>query len=100
MTSIRKRGRHWRAQMVRRGYSPQYRTFDTRAEAEAWTRGMAGQTLMRLFATAEHDVVSGVGERQLGQREDELTVRRRALKDEACQVAVHRKLGRLHLAAC
>ena len=40
MASISKRGRYWRAQIVRRGYPPQYRTFDTRAEAEAWTRGI------------------------------------------------------------
>ena len=35
MASISKRGRYWRAQIVRRGYPPQYRTFDTCAEAEA-----------------------------------------------------------------
>jgi hypothetical protein len=40
VASISKRGRYWRAQIVRRGYPPQYRTFDTRAEAEAWSRAM------------------------------------------------------------
>ncbi|AOK41833.1 site-specific integrase [Burkholderia vietnamiensis] len=38
MASITKRGRFWRAQIIRKGYPPQYRTFDTQAEAEAWAR--------------------------------------------------------------
>lgn len=38
MASITKRGKFWRAQVVRRGYPPQYRTFDLRADAEAWAR--------------------------------------------------------------
>ena len=42
MASITKRGRYWRAQIVRRGYPPQYRTFDSRSEAEAWGRVLEG----------------------------------------------------------
>ncbi len=38
MASITKRGKFWRAQVVRRGYPPQYRTFDLRTDAEAWAR--------------------------------------------------------------
>lgn len=38
MASISKRGRYWRAQIVRKGFAPQYRTFDTKAEAGAWVR--------------------------------------------------------------
>jgi integrase len=38
MASITKRGAYWRVQIVRRGYAPQYRTFDSKAEANAWVR--------------------------------------------------------------
>lgn len=38
MASITKRGKFWRAQVVLRGYPPQYRTFDHRVEADAWAR--------------------------------------------------------------
>ncbi|MGA0608693.1 tyrosine-type recombinase/integrase [Caldimonas sp. KR1-144] len=43
MASISKRGKYWRAQIVRRGYPPQYRSFDTRAEAEAWGRSLEAE---------------------------------------------------------
>lgn len=39
MASIRKRGPHqWEAQIRRRGFSAQSKTFDTKAEAEAWAK--------------------------------------------------------------
>ncbi len=43
MASIRKRpgpkGKSvWQAQIIRLGYKPQYRTFDTKGEADAWSR--------------------------------------------------------------
>ena len=43
MASITKRGKFWRAQVVRRGYPPQYRTFDHRAEADAWARTLESE---------------------------------------------------------
>lgn len=36
MATFRKRGRYWQAQIIRKGYPSQYKTFDTKAEAEAW----------------------------------------------------------------
>lgn len=36
MASITKRGEYWRAQILRKGFPPQFHTFDTKAEAEAW----------------------------------------------------------------
>jgi dsDNA-binding SOS-regulon protein len=39
MASIRKRGQHqWEAQVRRRGYPAQNKTFTTKAEAEAWAK--------------------------------------------------------------
>ena len=33
----------WQAQIIRRGYDRQYKTFDTKAEAEAWARQIEGE---------------------------------------------------------
>lgn len=38
MASITKRGNYWRAQIRRAGFPEQFRTFDTRADAQAWAR--------------------------------------------------------------
>ncbi|MGH8541864.1 MAG: tyrosine-type recombinase/integrase [Stenotrophobium sp.] len=38
MANIQKRGKYWRAQVRRKGWEPQTRSFDTRGEAEAWAR--------------------------------------------------------------
>ncbi|MCC6206764.1 MAG: site-specific integrase, partial [Gammaproteobacteria bacterium] len=41
MASFRKRGSYqWQAQIRKRGYPLQTRTFDTRAEAETWARAI------------------------------------------------------------
>lgn len=38
MAYIKKRGEYWRAEIRRKGHKPMYRTFDTQAEAQRWTR--------------------------------------------------------------
>jgi hypothetical protein len=38
MATFRKRAGAWQAQIIRRGYPSLYRTFDTKARAEAWAR--------------------------------------------------------------
>ena len=40
MASITKRGKFWRVQSIRKGYPTQYRTFDTKTQAEAWARSI------------------------------------------------------------
>jgi hypothetical protein len=51
LASITKRGRYWRAPIVRRGYPPQYRTFDIRSEAEAWARVLASELDRGIFVS-------------------------------------------------
>jgi len=51
LASITKRGRYWRAQVVRRGYPPQYRTFDSRSEAEAWARVLESEMDRGIFVS-------------------------------------------------
>jgi hypothetical protein len=38
MAGIWKRGKYWRAEIRRGGYPHQWRTFDTKVDAEAWAR--------------------------------------------------------------
>lgn len=38
MATIRKRGSSWQAQVIRRGHRPEFKSFPTKAEAQAWAR--------------------------------------------------------------
>jgi hypothetical protein len=51
LASITKCGRYWRAQIVRRGYPPQYRTFDGRSESEAWARVLESEMDRGIFVS-------------------------------------------------
>jgi integrase len=41
----------WQAQIIRRGHESQYRTFDTKAEAEAWARQVEGEMDRGVFVS-------------------------------------------------
>ena len=41
----------WQAQIIRRGYERQYRTFDTKAEAEAWAAVIESEIARGVFAS-------------------------------------------------
>jgi addiction module HigA family antidote len=49
MASIIKRGKFFRAYVARRGYKRQSRTFDTKAEAEAWAKSVESEMARRTF---------------------------------------------------
>lgn len=51
MASITKRGRFWRVQIIRKGYPPQYRTFDTEPQAAAWARHIENEMDRGVFAS-------------------------------------------------
>lgn len=66
MASITKRGRYWRAQIIRKGYPAQYRTFDTEAEAAAWARQIENEMDRGVFTSrieAERTTLSEALER-------------------------------------
>ena len=73
MASISKRGRYWRAQIVRRGCPPQYRTFDTRAEAEAWSRAMDSEMDRSIFVSRVESEKTTLAE-ALGRYEREISI--------------------------
>ena len=41
----------WQAQIIRRGHESQYKTFDTKAEAEAWARQIEGEMDRGVFVS-------------------------------------------------
>jgi integrase len=43
MAYISQRGVYWRAEIRRRGHKPAYRTFDTKQQAQQWTRRVEGE---------------------------------------------------------
>jgi integrase len=49
MAGIWKRGGYWRAEIRRVGYPSQWRTFDTKAEAEAWARRIESEMDRGIF---------------------------------------------------
>lgn len=49
MAGIWKRGPYWRAYIRRKGYPSQNRSFDTRAEAEAWARSIESEIDRGIF---------------------------------------------------
>jgi hypothetical protein len=73
VASVSKRGRYWRAQIVRRGYPPQYRTFDTRAEAEAWSRAMESEMDRGIFVSRVESEKTTLAD-ALGRYEREISV--------------------------
>ena len=55
MATITKRGPYqWRVQVRRHGYPPQFKTFDTKADAEAWAADIESRMARRVWvSTAE-----------------------------------------------
>jgi len=53
MATVTKRGKYWRAQVRRRGFAPQSKTFDTNAEAEAWAREVESEMDRGIFSSRE-----------------------------------------------
>jgi len=49
MASIIKRGKFFRALVARRGYKRQSATFDTKAEAESWSKEIESQMVLRIY---------------------------------------------------
>lgn len=66
MASINKRGSFWRAQVRRRGFPPQSRSFDTKGQAEIWVRSVENEMDRGIFvsrAEAENTTLAEALER-------------------------------------
>ncbi len=52
----------WQAQIIRRGHERQYKTFDTKAEAEAWARQIEGEMDRGVFVSRTESENTTLGE--------------------------------------
>lgn len=100
MSTIRKRGAYqWQAQIRRRGYPPQSKTFDTRKDAEAWARMVEREMDTGTFvsrADAERTTIKEIAERY----EKEVLPRMKAQRQEQQRIsAVVEHFGKYHLSA-
>lgn len=86
MASIERRGnRQWRAKVRRKGYPEQTRTFDTKAQAEAWARVVESEMDRGIFVDrteAERTTLHEALERYLR----EVTPHKKGAKQEATRI--------------
>ena len=103
MATFRKRpgpgGRSaWQAQIIRRGHEPQYRTFDTKAEAEAWARQIESEIDRGVFVSRAEATRTTIAE-ALSRYGREVSRKKRGAVQEASVIAILAvgPLGRLTL---
>ena len=75
MASITKRGNYWRAQIIRKGYPPQHRTFDTKGEASAWARDVESEMDRGIFMS-RHEAEQTTLAEALARYRDEVSPRK------------------------
>lgn len=100
MGTIRKRGDYqWQAQVRRRGYPLQTKTFETRKDAEAWVRMVEREMDSGAFvsrAAAERTTIAEIAARY----RDELLPQQKGRRQEASRLkAVEEKFGTYNLSA-
>ena len=79
----------WQAQIIRRGYERQYRTFDTKAEAEAWAAVIESEIARGVFvsrAEAENTTLAEA----LDRYEREVTPKKKSRSDERYKLGAWR----------
>jgi integrase len=82
----------WQAQIIRRGHERQYKTFDTKAEAEAWARQIEGEMDRGVFvsrAEAENTTLREA----LDRYEREVTPKKKSRGDERYKLGAWRSSG-------
>ena len=87
MASIRKRGKYWHVQVIRKGFPGQFRSFDTKAETEKWALNLESQITRGVFVSnveAERMTL----EAALIRYRDEITVRKRGAAQETSKISV------------
>jgi len=89
MANIRKRGDYWSVQIIRKGHKPLYRTFDTKKEAEAWSKAIESKMIRRVYrdnrAAYETTLYSA-----LERYETNITPRKKGARQERARIAAWR----------
>ncbi len=79
----------WQAQIIRRGHERQYKTFDTKAEAEAWARQIEGEMDRGVFVSRAEAEATTLRE-ALDRYEREVTPKKKSRSDERYKLGAWR----------
>ena len=82
----------WQAQIIRRGHESQYKTFDTKAEAEAWARQIEGEMDRGVFVSRAEAESTTLAE-ALDRYEREVTPKKKSRSDERYKLGAWRSSG-------
>ncbi len=86
MASVRKRGaRQWQAQVRKRGYPQETKTFATRAAAERWVRQVEHETDMGYFVSRAEAESTTLGE-LIDRYVEDVTPLKKGSVPEACRL--------------
>ncbi|UEO01094.1 site-specific integrase [Acidiferrobacter thiooxydans] len=86
----------WQAQIIRRGHEHQYKTFDTKAEAEAWARAIEGEMDRGVFVSRVEAESTTLAE-LLVRYQEEITPQKRGAAMERSHLKV---IGQDPIARC
>lgn len=90
MATIVERKGGWQAKIRRKGYEPQSHTFDTKADAERWARGIEHQMDRGVFVDSREAERTTLAE-ALDRYEREVTPRKKGTKQERLRLALWRR---------
>ena len=79
----------WQAQIIRRGHEPQYKTFDTKAEAEAWAAIIESEIARGVFVSRAEAEATTLRE-ALDRYEREVSSKKRSATRERSTIATWR----------
>ena len=90
MATIVERGAGWQAKIRRKGFPAQSRTFDTKADAEKWARGIEHAMDRGCFVDSREAERTTLAE-ALDRYESEVTPRKKGAKQERLRIALWRR---------
>jgi len=99
MATFRKRAGAWQAQIIRRGHPSLYRTFDTKAQAEAWARQIESEIDRGVFVDRSEAESTPLAE-LIDRYAREVTPRKKSANSELSRLKTLKSvLGHLRFAA-
>lgn len=100
MSTIRKKGdRQWHAQIRRRGYPTQTKTFSTRAEADRWATVIESEMERGVFVSRSESEATSLTDVILRYSEEVLPTKKGAASDASRLKTLDREIGHLKLAS-
>lgn len=92
MASIIKRGKFFRAYVARRGYKRQSKTFDTKAQAEAWAKSVESEMSRRVYRDNSEAFKLTLGE-ALKRYEENISTGKKGHRQERSRINLGEQAG-------